>query len=142
MNDSCQRLPKSDRLYGRDAVNEVFGKGEHSFIYPYKFYWRLFQNKQGALRFLVSVPKRNFKKAVDRNHIKRYTREAWRKNNQMLKNELFATNTCLEVGLVYVGKGLPELKEAEAKIILILQRLSVFHAHHQSNSVGHSHSDH
>lgn len=91
---------------------------------------------------MVSVPKRNIKKAVDRNHIKRRTRESWRRNNHKLKTELIEKQMCIDLGLVFIGKSLSEIKEAEAKIILILQRLSVFHANHKSNSVRHPHNDH
>jgi len=87
------------------------------------------------------VPKRNFKKAVDRNRIKRLTREAWRRNNLKLKTELISEKLTLNVALVFVGKSLPDFKETEAKIILILQRLSVLHAHHQKSSSDHPDSD-
>jgi ribonuclease P protein component len=141
MDYSGQHLTKAERLHGFNVVQELFNKGTQAFIHPYKYYWKLMPFEQSSLRFMVSVPKRNFKKAVDRNRIKRLTREAWRRNNLKLKTELISEKLTLNVALVFVGKSLPDFKETEAKIILILQRLSVLHAHHQKSSSDHPDSD-
>jgi ribonuclease P protein component len=142
MDFSGQHFSKASRLHGYNVVQELFSKGSHAFIHPYKFYWNQSPYEHCNLRFMVSVPKRNFKKAVDRNRIKRLTREAWRRNNQTLRKELNSKDITLDVALVFVGKRLPEFKEVEAKIILILQRLSVIHAHNRKNSGHHPHPVH
>jgi ribonuclease P protein component len=72
---------------------------------------------------LVSVSKRNFKKAVDRNRIKRLIREAYRQNKSILGSNLASQPESLLLGFIYTAKTIMEYKEIERKIILILQRL-------------------
>ena len=75
----------------------------------------------------ISVPKRNIRLAVDRNRIKRQTREAWRLNCNDLKMSLESKNLTLQILLVYNGKELPVYAILQSKIILILQRLQEVH---------------
>jgi ribonuclease P protein component len=78
---------------------------------------------QGA-RVLVSVSKKKFKKAVDRNRIKRIVREAFRKNKAVLYDYLQENNKSLWLGLIYSGETILSYQETERKLILILQRLT------------------
>lgn len=73
---------------------------------------------------LVSVSKRNFKNAVDRNRIKRLVREAYRKNKEIIYKERKSQKSLLLLGLIFTGKTIPEYAEIEQKIILILHRLN------------------
>jgi len=73
-------------------------------------------------QFAVSVPKKNFRRAVDRNRLKRQMREAVRKNKIEIKNILREKNKPCAVMFVFTGKEKAEYKEIEGQIILILQR--------------------
>ena len=53
---------------------------------------------------MISVPKRNFKKAVDRNRLKRLIREAVRKNKLILESFLIQENLKLYFMLVFTNK--------------------------------------
>jgi len=53
------------------------------------------------VRVLVSVPKRNFKKAVDRNLIRRRIKEAWRKNKLPLKEVVSASGRRIELAIIW-----------------------------------------
>ena len=75
------------------------------------------------MQLLISVPKRNFKKAVDRNKIKRLVRESYRKNKSSLLDSRVSSEKQLLIGLVYTGNTILPYAEIERKIILILQRL-------------------
>jgi ribonuclease P protein component len=69
-------FPKSEKLTSLNAIQAVFRSGQGSFSYPFKI---TFLGKQNSLpQILISVPKRNFKKAVDRNRLKRLIRECYR----------------------------------------------------------------
>lgn len=70
----------------------------------------------------VSVSKRNFKKAVHRNRIKRLMREAYRLQKQELKNSL-NENQQLAVFFIYIDKELPTQELVSNKINLALKRL-------------------
>lgn len=71
-----------------------------------------------------SVPKRLFKRAPDRNKIKRLMREMIRKNKSYIENPLQQNNEQLALFLIYTGKEILSFKDFEEKIVFILQRLS------------------
>lgn len=71
-----------------------------------------------------SVPKRLFKKAPDRNRVKRLMREVIRKNKSLIEFPLKAQDKQLALFLIYSGKEILNFNEFEDKILAILQRLS------------------
>ena len=66
---------------------------------------------------------RNFKKAVDRNRIKRLSREAYRLQKQALHDHLVEKNHFLAVFFIYTGKELPDYGTVTEKIGVALQKL-------------------
>ncbi len=72
----------------------------------------------------VGVSSKNFKKAVDRNRIKRLMREAYRLQKNFLQDLLKEKNLQLALFFIYTGKELPEYKMVNDKIELILQRVA------------------
>lgn len=66
---------------------------------------------------------RNFKKAVDRNRIKRLSREAYRLQRQPLSDHLKEKATSLAVFFIYTGKDLPDYRIVTEKIGVALQKL-------------------
>lgn len=77
----------------------------------------------GSVEIAVSVSKKRFKKAVDRNRIKRLLREAYRRNQVKIdRNQL--THQALSVMFLFVGKEMPNFELVEEKIITLLSRLN------------------
>ena len=72
-------LSKLDRLTSGVAISQIYDKGKHLNDYPFKIVW-LKESGEAGLKVVFSVPKRKFKRAVERNQIKRKLREAYRKH--------------------------------------------------------------
>ncbi len=117
-------LTKEERLHSKKLVNKLFVKGSSFFLHPFKVLYTFEDSNQKVpAKIVITVPKRNFRKAVDRNQVKRLVRESYRVH----KNELYAHfekhNKSLIFGLIYVSETILSYEEIERKLILILQRL-------------------
>lgn len=116
-------LPKTERLKSTKTIAEVFAKNQHVFLYPFKV---LFLTKsslsQERPKVLFSVSKRNFKRAVDRNWIKRRIKEAYRLNKYILANENLGFKlNC--IAFIYVAKNKISFSEQEIKMKKVLEKL-------------------
>lgn len=80
--------------------------------------------QQTQAQILVSVPKRQFKRAVKRNRVKRQLREAYRKNKYLLLDGLKDTpETNVAIAFVWIDNNLRETAEVETKVCNLLMRL-------------------
>lgn len=117
-----QTFTKSERLCSKVIIDKVFASGKQIVGPSFKLIWMKAEEKDvEPVQILISVPKRNFKKAVDRNKLKRRIREVYRKNKNLVYNEIQSQTFYLM--LIYTGKNMIEYKEIEEKIIKLLQRL-------------------
>ncbi|HKR05371.1 MAG TPA: ribonuclease P protein component [Bacteroidia bacterium] len=114
-----------ERLCSRKTIEKIFDSGKAINENPFRLLWVEAPNEENVyLKIAISVPKKNFKKAVDRNKIKRQIREVYRLN----KNKFFSTLENPEKRyaaiIIYTGRVLPDRKEMEAKIFVTLQRFA------------------
>lgn len=76
---------KDEKLKRRKLIDEIFKTGETFPSYPFRvFYKEMDFEADTKAQVGVSVSKRNFKHAVDRNRIKRLMRESYRLNKHTL----------------------------------------------------------
>jgi len=129
-------LGKESKLKSRNIIQQLFSEGKHILVYPLKAVY-IFENEKHPLQAGVSASKRNFKKAVDRNRIKRLIREVYRLQKPALENHLIQNKQSLSIFLMYVGKEMPEytqLKESVEKIIKRMLKISEEVAFKDNNS--------
>jgi len=78
------------------------------------------QSGQPPFRAAVSVPKKLFKKAVDRNHIKRQLREAIRLNQQLIP---IKEDRILNFMLIFIGKDLTGSQQIQTAVRFLFNKL-------------------
>ncbi|MEP7280213.1 MAG: ribonuclease P protein component [Bacteroidota bacterium] len=122
-------LGKQERLKSRKLIEDLFSNGTRVGLYPYRVFY-LFQKKEGAapeasLQCGAGAGTRSFKKAVDRNRIKRVTREAWRLQKEPLAQKMKEHPCRLLLFFIYTGKELPAGAVVKEKIALIIQKLLI-----------------
>jgi ribonuclease P protein component len=117
-------LTKKERLNSKKLIDKLFTEGKSFFVYPFKVYY-IENSSEDKLpvQVLISVSKRKFKNAADRNKIKRLVREAYRLNKKVLFEYLSGKEKQLAIGLIFTGQTILPFNQIESKIILILQRL-------------------
>lgn len=115
---------KNERLKSRKSIEQLFSEGKKIMVAPYRVLYCLTSAAtKSSLLFAAGVSAKNFKKSVDRNRIKRLTREAWRLQKNDLAAIITSKNIQLNVFLIYTGRELPEYDEIFKKMTVVLQKL-------------------
>lgn len=118
-------LSKAERLSWKRYVDRLFLNGQSFIAYPLRVVYLPIEEVLGVpASFLVSVPKKKFKRAVKRNLIKRQVREAYRVHKQELYDSLVLSGKQLLVAFIYLDKEIvsfPEIEKAMIKAIRLLQ---------------------
>lgn len=119
-------LGKNERLKSRKQIEQLFAAGKSFAVFPYKIFYSV-TNCQlptaNTLQFGVGVSNRNFKRAIDRNRIKRLTREAYRLQKNDLKKLLEEKNISLNVFFIYTSKEITEYNFVKEKTGTVLKKL-------------------
>ncbi len=116
------RFNKKERIKSKKVIDELFLGNSKSFtIYPIRVVYKSLdkQTKEQA-QILLSVPKKKFKSAVDRNHIKRLFRESYRLNKAEFIEYLKTNDTKLAIALIYLSKEIIKYEEMEKKMKKLL----------------------
>lgn len=115
-------LKKHEVLRSKNDIKELFDVGSSLFVYPFKVYF-LPNPTQETNQVLFSVSKKYFKRAVDRNLVRRRMREAYRLNKSLFideQNETFS----LSIALIYISKFKLSFAEIETKLKQVFVRLN------------------
>ncbi|WP_296146378.1 ribonuclease P protein component [uncultured Flavobacterium sp.] len=112
--------PKSEKLKSRNTIDLMFKSGKSVSKYPLRLVFIKGNVDEGQqLKMGVSVSKKYFKKAVDRNYFKRVLRETYRLNKHLLIENLQEPHAFM---LLYQSKDRLTYEEINKKTIQVFEK--------------------
>ncbi len=128
-------LTKSERLTSQLVIDKLFAGGNASMAaFPLRIVYMQVEktkdseNLDGAqqppVSILVSVPKKRFRHAVDRNRMKRLVREAYRLNKHILWDALQEKDFRLALAFVCITDTLPTFQSVNKSMRKALVRIT------------------
>jgi ribonuclease P protein component len=125
INLSAHTFTKHEKLCSLKQLDELFEAGKGFYQSPFRFVYLQTDYPQAfPVKVVISVAKRNFKKAVDRNRIKRLIRENYRLLKPELYEHLNHQNKNYLLGIIFTGKQMPEFEEVKIGIDKGLKKLT------------------
>lgn len=120
-----KQFSKAERLCSKKTIEALFSKHNPEAISLFSFPLRVVALKKIGLEntlpaVLMSVSKRNFKRATDRNRIKRLLREAYRTQKYLLAD----SPDLAYIAFVYVGKEILPYEHIAKKLRFVLEQLA------------------
>ncbi|WP_346883471.1 ribonuclease P protein component [uncultured Algibacter sp.] len=113
---------KKEKLKSKKLIDQLFSEGQSVSVYPLRLvFLNTTHNDETSVKTGISVSKRNFKTAVDRNRIKRLLREVYRLNKDSYFNNL---TTQYAFMILYIGKEKPTLAQIEMKMNNLFEKFS------------------
>ena len=112
------RFPKNERLKSKEKIASLFSEGKSLTKYPLKIFYLEEEGEAAFPKVAFSVPKRSFRKAVQRNRVKRLLREVYRLNKGRYFNNIEGNFAFL---ILYLGKEVPDFNGLEAKMHLLFE---------------------
>lgn len=98
-------LGKTEKLKSRKQIEDLFSTGKSFNVFPVKVIYKFFTGEEeSAAQIGVTVSQRSFKRAVDRNKIKRLLREAYRLQKNELLELLRSNNMKANIFFIYTDK--------------------------------------
>jgi ribonuclease P protein component len=114
---------RDEKLKSRKVIEHLFKKGKSMNAFPIKLLYDVTEDHSTFLKAGVTVSSRTFKKAVQRNRVKRILREVYRLQKGALEAELALKEQYLAVFFIYIGKELPVFSEVYNKMGILLEKL-------------------
>ena len=118
---------KRERLVSLRLIDELFGGGHSRSVAAFPLRAVFMQRPRGAhdepLQMLISVPKKYFHHAVDRNRVKRQVREAWRLHKSLLA-EALASDKQLLIAFVWTSDTLLPTSAVAERVVNLTRRIT------------------
>ena len=122
---------KAEKLKSRKVVEELFARGKSLNVFPIRISYKFLPpptDEKAVFQVGVSVSKRNFKRAVDRNRIKRLLRETYRLQKRELIEVLKVQRRIGYVFFIYTDKQMPQYPivfDTMSKCLEVLKRKAI-----------------
>ena len=116
-------LKKAERLCGKKAIDALFAGTDSKSLsaYPIRIVFR--PTEEAGIRILVSVSKKRFRHAVDRNRVKRQLREAYRQNKHILASTEQSTPG-MDIAFIWLTDKHQSSDLITRKMIMLLEKIA------------------
>ncbi len=116
---------QKERLKSKKYYSTIFSQGSVLAEYPIKVLWIESDEPQNYhVEIGVTIPKKKFRRATQRNLIRRRIEEIYRQNNYYLYNSLKKQQKQLKIVIIYVAKYIYSYKEIESSLVKALNEIS------------------
>jgi len=117
-----QSFSSKEKVKSKKLIEQMFAEGHSVSVFPLRLVFLQTSFDDGTnIKTGVSVSKRNFKNAVDRNKVKRLLREAYRLHKGTYFNNI---TTHYAFMILYIGNEKPTLKQLEARMKLLFEKFN------------------
>ena len=117
---------KRERMVSNLLIEALFENGSSQSVsaFPLRAVYQTIARREGhgPVQILISVPKKRFKHAVDRNRVKRQIREAYRQHKQLLWDSL-ADHQEMLLGFIWLSDRHYPTREVESRVVKILEKV-------------------
>ena len=114
---------KQDQNLSKSNINKLYKTGIRLHGSQLTIIWREGDSQtKNPIKVLISVPKKNIKKAVDRNYTKRVIREGFRANKLQIYSLPLKP---LEIIIIYNKSTLPEFNKLKTELLHLLNLITL-----------------
>jgi ribonuclease P protein component len=114
---------KKEKLKSRKQLEQIFTEGKSLTVFPIKIFYELNQQQDNIIKAGVGVSRKNFRKSVHRNRIKRLLREAYRTEKTELLNYLEENKKQIALFFLYIDKKQPDYFSLKQTMQTALKKL-------------------
>lgn len=111
-------FPKIEKLCGQIRINNLYATGKKFTCWPLRVTYQQTIGKETKSQVLIWAAKSLFKHAVDRNHLRRLIREAYRLNNKSIKD------MHLQIAFNYIDKAIQPYATIEKAMIKAIAKIA------------------
>lgn len=115
---------KAEKLKSRKSIEELFRSGRSIASPPFRLLYRKVEDQMVPIKMTVAVPKKLVKRAVDRNLLKRRTREAYRLAKAPVVSAVRSRNTAYEILFLFQTSEIVEYKTIKNSVNFLLQKFT------------------